>query len=198
MVHHLLRSGFGIVTGCATGADAAIIRAAIAHGAGNRLSVFAAHGPIMSFQGGRTHYAGGCWTWSALAPLVDAINDGARVKWWSGGGPEVPITSRLARRSLAAIKATAQGGPGSLLIGFPGRLISPNWRGSGIWYSCGSGSWSSIAAANALSLPVVVFPMSTQEDLPALPSEPGQWVPAINGWGRLGGKFWRSDVLALL
>jgi hypothetical protein len=179
-------SGSRIVTGCATGADALVIRAALALGPDGvaALSVLAAHGPVSPPWSAARSSAPGSWSGSALADVAAAVLAGASVSWWSGGGPGVALRARLARRSLAAVRLVAAGGPGSGLVAWCSRLPPHPFR-SGPWHSCGSGSWSSVAAAARLGLPVVVVPVGPLARVslarwPVLPAG-GDWSPVSSG-----------------
>lgn len=176
----VLAGGRGLVIGCAAGADAAALSAAVEL-APSRVSVLAAFGPGGAGCAGRA---------SAVSAVAAAARAGAWVQWWAGGDPAVPLRGRLAARSLAAVRLAASSGPGAGLVAVVGAVPSRSWSGSGPWWSCGSGSWSSVAAAAAIGLPVVVVParasvLCSASELPLLPSKPGQWVRAGAGvWGR--------------
>lgn len=142
----VVASGAPGLVGCAAGADAAFVSAFVAGGAAARLRVFAAFGP-----GG----VGAAGAASSVSGVAAAARAGASVCWWAGGPASVPVRGRLARRSLAFVRALAAAG-GRLFV-FPS---SPPARpfASGAWPSCGSGSWASACAAARLGVPVVVFP----------------------------------------
>lgn len=95
----LLDAGHRIAVGCCTGADEAVLQAAVARGQAHQLEVLCAFGP-----GG----VGAC-TWSAVAAVEAAAVHGARVVWWAGGGPAVPVAARLAGRTRAVVLAGAGG-----------------------------------------------------------------------------------------
>lgn len=173
VVRSVLRSGRGLVVGCAAGADAAALDAGVALDAG-RVSVLAAFGP-----GG----AGCAGPASAVAAVEAAAQTAARVAWWAGGDPAAPLRARLARRSLAAVELAAASGPGAGLVALVRSSPPRSWSGTGPWWSCGSGSWSSVAAAAALGLTPVVFVAGALDsgELPMLPSGPGRWVRAGTG-----------------
>jgi hypothetical protein len=188
VVSGLVADGSHLVTGCATGADALVIRAALAAGSAGAeaLTVLAAHGPVSPSSAAR-YSAPGAWSGSAVADVAAAQRAGASVSWWAGGGPGVALRARLARRSLAAVRLVAAGGFGSGLIAWPLRLPPYPFR-SGAWPSCGSGTWASAAAAARLGVPVVVFPVGAVADLP------------LSSWPALaaGGDWWslKSGLLA--
>ena len=199
LVGSVLASGRSVAAGCAAGVDALAVSAAVAAGAGSRLSVFAAFGPS---------------GWGALpgssappASLVPVVRAGGRVVWWAGGGPVAGVlpspARRLVGRSLAFVRFLAAGGPGSGLVlvvsGPPPRpFASAPGGGWSAWPSCGSGSWGSAGAAALLGVPVVVFPFGWRgfagvSSLPALPGRPGQWVPlssVVGSWS--AGFAWRQ------
>ncbi len=181
LVWSLLGAGRSLVVGCAAGADAAALNAAVSAGAAGRVSVLAAFGP-----GGQ----GAAGSASAVSVVAAAQAVGASVSWWAGGGQGVPLRARLVGRSLAAVRSATGSGPGAGLVAVVGGPPPRRWSGSGPWWSCGSGSWSSVAAAAALGLPVVVVPASASvlcsaAELPGLPCGPGCWVPAGGGvWAR--------------
>jgi len=161
-----IRAGRSVVTGCAVGADQSALSAALANPSAS-VHVFAVGGASgVGFAG----------TASAWPVVMSAPRSGAVVHWRAGGSLALPLRARLARRSLAAVQFTAAQGQGSLLAAFPSALPPRQWHGSGSWRSCGSGTWSSVAAAALLGLPVVVFPVGALagSPLPALPVA-GSW-----------------------
>jgi hypothetical protein len=198
----LVASGSRLITGCAKGADAQAIRAALALGAPGvaALSVLAAHGPVSPPWPAERYSAPGAWSGTAVADVAAAQRAGVSVRYWAGGGPEVQFRARLARRSLAAVRLAAAGGPGSGLVAWPTQLPRLPFR-AGPWPSCGSGTWASVAAAARLGLPVVVVPAGYLADVP-----PAAWPLLAPGghWSRVslgalaGGWFWQpAESLAL-
>jgi hypothetical protein len=186
VVSVLVASGSRLVTGCARGADAQAIRAALALGSPGSaaLSVLAAHGPVSPPYPAARYSAPGAWSGSAVADVAAALLAGVSVSWWAGGGPDVDLRARLARRSLAAVRLVASGAPGSGLVAWPSRLPPHPFR-AGAWPSCGSGTWASVAAAARVGLPVVVVPVGELARLP-LSSWPalaagGDWCPLTSG-----------------
>jgi hypothetical protein len=183
-VSALLDAGSVLSVGCAAGADAAAVSAAVAAGAAPRVALFCAFGPVSPPWAAARHTAPGAWSGSAVATVAAALFAGAAVRWWAGGPSSVSLSARLVRRSLACVHSAACGGPGSGLVAFvcqlPPRAFAP-----GVWPSCGSGSWASAGAAALLGLPVVVVPVGVLEgvsvsSLPALPGG-GSWVPVSAG-----------------
>lgn len=177
----LLGAGSVLSVGCASGADAAAVSSALAQGAGSRLQLFAVGGAS------GTGFAGKA---SAVAGLRAAVAAGAAVSWWAGGSAAVPLRARLARRSLACVQSASAGGPGSGLVAFVSSLPSQPF-GSGAWPACGSGSWSSIAAAARAGLSVVVVPVGGLSGslLPGLPGG-GSWA-AVSLAAQVGGFRWQ-------
>lgn len=179
VVRAALASGSRLVVGCASGADAAALAAALAAGPGAPVSLFAAFGQAGAGAAGRA---------SNVRGVAAAVAGGLPVSWWAGGPASVPLRARLARRSLAAVRFAARGGPGSSLVAFAAAL-PPRPFSSGPFPSCGSGSWSSVAAAALLGLPVSVVPVGplasvSPASLPPLPGGGGGgvWVSASRGW----------------
>ncbi|NCC94801.1 MAG: hypothetical protein EOM10_16300 [Opitutae bacterium] len=189
VVSALVAAGVRLVTGCAKGADALVIRSALGLGSVgvSALEVLAAHGPVSSSLTVARYSAPGAWSGSALEDVAAAVSAGVSVTWWAGGGPDLVLRARLARRSRAGIQRVAAGGPGSGLVAWP-MVLPPRPFGSGAWPSCGSGTWSSIAAAARLGLPVVVVPVGNLHNL-----SPSVWpdLGARGHWSRL-----TSPVLA--
>ena len=188
VVHSLLSAGRGIAVGCATGVDAAVVSSVLASSATSQLQVFAAFGPGGAGAAGRV---------SAVSIVSQAAANGVPVSWWAGGPASVPLRGRLASRSLACVRSVVGTGNGAGLVAFVSALPSRSW-GSGAFPSCGSGSWSSVAAAAKLGLPVVVFPVGAlvgvaSAQLPVLPvSVGGSWSCAGAGiWS--GAWLWQSS-----
>ncbi len=186
VVSELVADGAHLVTGCATGADAQVIRAALAQGAPGAmaLSVLAAHGPVAPSAPASHYSAPGSWSGSAVAAVAAAQRAGASVSWWAGGGPDVDLRARLARRSLAAVRLVASSSVGSGLVAWPSRLPSYPFR-AGAWPSCGSGTWASVAAAVRMGVPVVVFRVGELVTVPLsswpAPAAGGSWSPLTAG-----------------
>lgn len=112
--------------------------------------------------------------------LVRAACPGAQVfsvvtgRW--GQGPQA-----FAARSSALVRAVAASGAGAGMVGFVagpcpvGVVPARSWRSSSVV----SGSWSSLALAAGLGVPVVVFPVGWAWRPPAWAG--GSWVPAGRG-----------------
>ena len=122
-----LVSGGGVVCGSSAGADARVVRAALAACGASSLCVLASFAP--SGEG-----AGSC---SSVPSAMSASEAGASVVWLAGGPLSIPLRARLAARSVAAASLAAGGvvfsaggllGPGSSLVVFS--LIS---RGCPVW-----------------------------------------------------------------
>ena len=119
----MLASGSRLAVGCCTGADAAVIRTAIQDCHARRLQIFSVFGPLATSRGAVA--AAGVCASSALGTVAAAVDLGAAIVPWAGGGPDLHLKARLrARTSRVAAAATAGGvifadctfGPGSLLL----------------------------------------------------------------------------------
>jgi hypothetical protein len=153
VVSAALSAGRSVSVGCAAGADALVLSAALAV-APSRVSLFCAGSP-----------AGlGFWSGSAPLPLLlSAAPVGASVSWLAGGPLAAPLRARLLRRSLAALAGC------SLAVFFLGSPSSP-------------GSLAVAGHAVACGLPVFAFPVGFA-GLPACPPGcSGSWLPA-SLWG---------------
>lgn len=104
-----------LAVGCSVGADSFVL-SSVPRSSLSRFSVFAAFG----FGG-----FGSC-SLSAVSSVLAAARGGARVRWWAGGLPSVPLRQRLALRSVALVRFLARRPP-SALVCF---LASPRSRGS--------------------------------------------------------------------
>jgi len=143
-----------VSVGCAAGADALALSAALAALPGSsafaRLALFC----VGSASGS------GFWSGSAPWSLLSAAAARCRVFWFAGGGPEVPFRARLLRRSLAALAGC------SSAVFF---LSSPS----------SSGSLSVAAAAVRAGQPVFVFSCGFSGPPAPLSSVPaGSWSPS--------------------
>lgn len=162
--------GSAIVTGCALGADAAAVAGALS--VGGVLHVYAV--------GNRAGSGFPCWFVPRhLAHIETAPN--VLLHWLAGGPLFVPLKARLARRSLAVVQTLAA--KHGTLAAFPAAPRPPRAFGRGPFPPCGSGTWSTVAAAALLSVPVFVaghVPPS------AILPVAGSWQPAylhtVAGW----------------
>ena len=177
VVGSLVSSGRSLSVGCAAGADAAVVSAAVMAGAADSVRVHAVGGSCGAGFAGHA---------SELSGVQAARAAGASVVWWSGGPASVPLRSRLVARSLACVSSAAA--TVAFVSGPPPRA----WSGSGLWRSCGSGTWSAVAASAIRGSSVVVFAPGAA----ALPSLPvgGSWVPAGSGVWSGGWKFVPSSL----
>lgn len=174
VVEALLKKQRTLSVGCASGVDAAAVSSVIRHGGCSRLSVFA----IGSSAGeGFTSSA------SAFEGVQAAAQAGAQVAWCAGGGLNVSMRARLARRSLACVQSLSSD---DALIAFVSGCPGV-WSGSGVWRSCSSGTWSSVLAAILSGVPVFVFPVG-DIPLPSLPIQ-GDWV--VNTSSGVWRHIWR-------
>jgi len=113
VVSSTLAAGHSAHVGCAIGADAQVIRAALDYDPA-RLSVFAA------FAGDGS----GAWSGSATFDVFTALEVGADVSFSAGGPLSVPLAGRLMARSRAALAGcsaavfflSAPSSPGSLAV----------------------------------------------------------------------------------
>lgn len=180
----VLSSGRFVGVGCSSGADAAVIRQALALGRARQLVVFAVGGPD-----GRGFWSGSCFGLVRLA-----ARRGARVVWWAGGpcrcaGRCACLRQRLRARTLRLVSAA------SALVAFPlgGPRLSP-------------GTWLAVRCALSLGLPVRLFLRGFKREW--LPRRHGRyevewrverwtifgWKPVSGVWAQsLGAKLWPAD-----
>lgn len=171
LAHLLLRQGLHLVTGCSSGADAAVIRSAACLDLAHKLTVLTAFGPLAQVYG-RPSALGACST-SAVAEVLHARRAGALIKPWAGGSSAVPLKQRLAART-AAVAALATDGA---------FVVADS--------ELGPGSQRLARLVAARSLPVVILQRGNQAPAPplALPP-PGHWspwqpsahLPSCNAW----------------
>lgn len=182
VVRSVVVSGRSLSVGCAVGVDAV----ALAEGvriAADQVRLFSVFGP-----GG----VGAVGKVSNITGVGHAVSAGVAVEWWAGGGASVPVRARLANRSLSCVRSVLGGGLVAVVTSYPSRPF-----GRGAFPSCGSGSWSSVAAAVLLGVPVVVFPLGiSARVLPSLPVA-GQWVSAGSGVWSKGVRWLPSQSLLL-
>ncbi len=203
VVGSVVASGRVVAVGDAVGADAAVLSARLAlpflsSSSRSLLLVFAV--------GGASGSAGvppslapaalsGFWAGSAVSAVCAAASLArspghgcvapVAVSWWAGGGPAVPLRSRLAARSAACVAAAAAGSVcGSGFVAF----VAAGSRSVG--------TWRSVRLAAAAGLPVVVFPVGGAVPLPSL-APGGSWVVAGGGVWRLGWS-WRPSAGCLV
>jgi hypothetical protein len=153
LVVGVLAAGGSVSVGCAAGADALVVSAALRVGCAPRLSVFA----VGSSSGA------GFWSGSApLASLLAAAAAGARVVWSAGGPASVPFRARLFRRSLAGLAGCSfavffSPGAGSLAV-----AAAAVARGLPVWAVCPAvpaapagccGSWVACSCLAGFVLP---------------------------------------------
>ena len=100
VVQEVMLSGRSVVVGCAVGADAAVLSAAIrfcpVSQLASRIQVLCAFGPE-----GQGSFVG-----SSVAGVQAAAALGVPVIWWAGGGPAVALVQRLRSRSQACVHAS--------------------------------------------------------------------------------------------
>ncbi|MDP9484498.1 MAG: hypothetical protein M3Q49_01680 [Actinomycetota bacterium] len=187
VVRSVLRSGRGIGVGCALGADALVVSSALAAGAASRLSIFAAFGPVSPpWPASRVSAPGASSAVSSVPGVAEAIAAGASVRWWAGGGPSVPLSSRLASRSSALVCTVASSGDRVGLVGFvsspcPSAVV-PSASPSRCFSGSGSGSWATLALAAGLGIPVVVFPVGLPPSALPVSSWGGSFSPLAGAW----------------
>ena len=92
----MLASGARLAVGCCMGADAAVIRAAILDCHARRLKIFSVFGPLATSRGAVA--AAGVCASSALGTVAAAVDLGAAIVPWAGGGPDLHIKARLRAR----------------------------------------------------------------------------------------------------
>ena len=189
VVRSVLLSGRGAAVGCALGGDALVVSSVLSAGAASRLCVFAAFGPVSPpWPASRVCAPGASSSVSSVSGVASALSAGASVSWWFGGGPAVPLTGRLASRSVALLRAVSASGPGSGFVGFVSSPcpagVAPSSSPSRCFSGARSGSWASLALAAGLGLPVVVFPVgSPAGEASALPPPSwGSWSPLSGSW----------------
>lgn len=203
VVASVLSSGRSISTGCAIGADSAVISAALHQQAAGHLTVHAAFGPAQPEHSSLPPYMG-AWRYSGIPAVRAAVQAGAFVHWRAGApsadhtwGATHSLPARLARRSQHLVAALTWGrGRGAGLVGFVAAPPPRPVRAARSWVPCGSGTWSTIALAAGHGIPVVVFPVRlSPSTLPAFSG--GCWQPAASAgvWAR--GWRWVPSQLSL-
>lgn len=167
VVRSLLGGGRGVVVGCAAGADALALQAALAFPgvSAASLAVLAVGGPDGVGFRAASAYPGVAQAALALPGAV---------RWWAGGPASLPLAARLVARSAAAVSLAAASGAGAGFVAF---VTSPTSRGS----------FRAARLAARLGLPVLVFPCGFHPaQLPSLAGGRGvgRWVPvaATGAW----------------
>lgn len=151
VVARAVARGWRLRVGCAPGADALAVAAALAHGGASRLSLFCVGGSC----GAGFPRQGGVPAW-----VRGAAGAGARVRWWAGGTAPVPLRARLALRARACVASA------SSTVFFVNSAFS-------------RGSWGAAAHAAALGVPVFFFPIGVSPAaLVPLPRQHGAWQQA--------------------
>jgi hypothetical protein len=158
----LLMSGARIVTGCATGADAAAVQALCAHPSRTAGAVMACHGamPLGSSAGAPE----GAGPHSAWAGTLHAYQLGVPVRFWAGGRAALPLFVRLAARTASVVAAATAGG---VLI-----TNGPVGKGSALF--------ASRVAARGLPLYIVPIP-GTKPVVPVALAGSGSLAPVTSG-----------------
>ncbi len=158
---------------------------------------------LVGFGGSRS--LGSAWSGLVGRVVVAVARAGRGVAVCSGAGasalvrqawptalifsPSFSGRSALPARASAYVKACASAGPGSAWVAFvagpcpAGIVPARSWRSG----RPASGSWSEIALAVGLGLPVVVFWCASGSAV--LPSWGGSWVPAGRGVWALGWRY---------
>jgi len=182
VVRSALSSGRSVAVGCASGADQFALSAALSalpsSGSSPWLRVFAAFGPGGLASAGRASAVPAVLSAAArVGSPGHGLASPVVVSWWAGGGPGVPLRSRLAARSSALVSSVAAEGSSAGLVAF----VSGG-------PSASRGSWRSVRLAVSAGLPVVVFLCGCSASvLPPLWG--GRWVAAGSGvWA--GGWRW--------
>lgn len=153
VAERLLAGGATLAVGCATGADAAVLRKAVQLRQGSRLQVFTAFGPVTGSRG--AFAVAGTGACSDPWAVRDAAAAGARVKAWAGGDPGLALPARLANRTRAVVSAATHGG----VI-----IIEGHW---------GLGSLLLARSLAARGLPVWALTVPGAQNAP--PPIPGHW-----------------------
>lgn len=170
MAARAARGGAFIVTGCAAGADAAAVAGTLAAG-----------GVLLMYAVGTRTGAG--FPRGFVPHHLKGIETqiGVVLRWSAGGPLTLPLRARLALRSLAVVQYLKD--HGGTLAAFPATPQPPRPFGSGPFPSCGSGTWSTVAAAVLKGVPV--FVTSPARPSPNLPLA-GWWTPTllynVAGW----------------
>jgi len=162
-------AGRTIATGCAVGADAVSLAAALQLAGPARVTVYTAF----------DRFGRGAWRMSNVDGVRAADLAGADVHWLAGGSLLFPLVTRLRMRSRAMVAGVT-----------PAQLTD---RHSGIvgWITAlpprSPGSWATVRFAAHCGLRVVLFNVGWAMRLAPLLG-PGRWVSA-------GGGIWTNACL---
>jgi hypothetical protein len=221
VVLSVARSGRGVAVGDAAGADAFVREEVRVLGAGARVRV-----PLRVFRPESAAVVSWCPCFRVEQPRESgrfAKGSGKTVVSFARPSSVQVVTRRvggrtpagLAMRSSAMVRFAAGSGAGAGLVAFvgaacprfrrgkagrrkrSGRELVPSRSQSRCFGGFGSGTWSSVALAVGLGLPVVVFLCGVGRE--ALPSWwAGTWVPCSGSgvWAQ-GWRFVPSQALAL-
>ena len=161
-------AGRTIATGCAVGADAYALAAALESAGPGRTVVFAAFDAS----------GAGSWAQSNVAAVQAAAARGATVYWLAGGPLTHRLVWRLANRSKAMVQSLSTLGydEHSGLVGWVTRAPPGS-----------PGSWGTVREAIARRLRCVVFPTGWDVRLAPIYA-PGRWIQA-------GAGMWASGLL---
>lgn len=204
VVGSVIASGRHVSTGCASGADSAVIVAALQHQAAPSLTVHAAFGPGQPSHPSLPPWHGS-WRFSAIPAVRAAVAAGAHVHWFAGApsadstwGGNRKLIARLTRRSQHMVRsvASSMSTPGAGLVAFVAAPPSRPVHAGRSWSPCGSGTWSTVAMAVGYGLPALVFPIGfSPAALPSLGT--GRWQPAAAAglWSRAW--RWQPSQLGL-
>lgn len=155
------RAGRDIATGCAVGADAVALAAALSSAGPSRTHIYAAF----------DEFGRGAWRMSNVKAVLMAAAAGADVHWLAGGPLTYSLVYRLAARSRKMV-AGVTGGPQDVHSGIVGWITAPP-PGS-------PGSWGTVRFAAGVGLRIVVCNVGWPSALlPVLGA--GAWVPAGTG-----------------
>lgn len=163
-------AGRTIATGCAVGADAYALAAALLSGGPGRTEVYCAFDSS----------GAGSWAQSNVAGVQAAAAAGASVHWLAGGPLAYRLVWRLKNRSMAMVRSLSALGYDEH-SGVVGWVTKPP-PGS-------PGSWGTVREAIARGLRCVVFPIGWDVRLAPIYA-PGRWVQAGSG-------MWSSALLWL-
>jgi hypothetical protein len=123
-----------------------------------------------------------CWLgfWQARPELPSCLVFSRRLY------PASTFVGSLVRRSVALVRFVADSGPGAEFVGFPSvpcpAGLVPDSRPSRCFAGFGAGTWSSLAFAAGLGLPVSIVQLGDGREHPQLPAWPGgAWRSSVYG-----------------